>query len=999
MTSPDNQSELWKIRVDTGGTFTDCWALAPGESEPQLIKVLSSGKLRLAIVEQIDATTFRLEIPENWNAPDDFFVGFSIDESTTVTSWNATTKILRASAPLRDQSPSSLELTSNEEAPVLGARLLTGTPLNNPFPPLDFRLATTRGTNALLERKGAPVAFFVTKGFRDLLVIRDQRRPDLFALEHNRPAPLYETVIEIEERLAADGTVLDAPDLADLETIAADLLSRGIRVAAVALLHSHANPAHERVIREKLLKYGFDHVSLSSKLAPLIKILPRAETAVINAYLTPVMRTFVENVRNAIMKPENSGNLNQNPVSSGRESLPNLLHEAATESIGGRSYPTVPVIRAQSQLTPGDDEGVWTAVDSEANAVRIERQEDELEFWARKNGLFWEIEDIDQLGRAAGHISVGNEHRAFLFEDDHLIVRLTIGDKYGLPWKTPWQYLHRWVEFNAFTPKTACEFLGFARNREGRGVVLTIQPFVAGRQPHPDEIMDEMDKLGFETGDGIVYYRDDGLEMVDVTPDNVRIDDNGVFRIFDTWLIDRDNVLVPIAPKEEPELPAVPENPLLLMTSAGGLEPAVTFHPKDSLLSGPAGGVAGAAAIARDLGFQKIITFDMGGTSTDVARYDAENGGFQYQFEQRVGDATLLAPSLKIETVAAGGGSICYRHPATGEIRVGPESAGADPGPSCYGSGGPLTITDVNLLLNRIDPDNFGIPISVENIAAAEKALADLSDHAPDEFLLGLAEIATEQMADAIRTISIQDGADPAEYALLAFGGAGPLHACDIAERLAMATIIIPREAGVLSAYGLHQAEVERFAERQILESYDKIADTIPKTLSELKEKAAEKLSRDLRCPADFNPQIRRQIAEVRLKGQDATLTLEIDDPQQIPAAYRSEYESIFGYSPAENRALEIVTLHVVVVAERSNRVDSSNEPCSIETASRSNRVCSPNQQGTFVNRADLGIGESIGGPVVIQDPFSTLYLKSGWTAIVAENGSLVCDQNSENSV
>ena len=282
---------------------------------------------------------------------------------------------------------------------------------------------------------------------------------------------------------------------------------------------------------------------------------------------------------------------------------------------------------------------------------------------------------------------------------------------------------------------------------------------------------------------------------------------------------------------------------LSILRSDGGLATATSAmdFPVYMLMSGPAGGVSGAIWVGEQAGINNIITFDMGGTSTDVARYDAENGGFQYQFEQRVGDATLLAPSLKIETVAAGGGSICYRHPATGEIRVGPESAGADPGPACYGSGGPLTITDVNLLLNRIDPDNFGIPISAENVAAAETALAELSDGSPTEFLLGLAEIATEQMADAIRTISIQDGADPAEYALLAFGGAGPLHACDIAERLAMATIIIPREAGVLSAYGLHQAEVERFAERQILESYDKIADTIPKTLSELKEKAAEK--------------------------------------------------------------------------------------------------------------------------------------------------------------
>ena len=182
------------------------------------------------------------------------------------------------------------------------------------------------------------------------------------------------------------------------------------------------------------------------------------------------------------------------------------------------------------------------------------------------------------------------------------------------------------------------------------------------------------------------------------------------------------------------------------MTSAGGLEPAVSFRPKDSLLSGPAGGVSGAAAIAEELGFSRILTFDMGGTSTDVSRYDH---GFSYRFEQTVGDARLLSPSLMIETVAAGGGSICQWE--NGSLSVGPDSAGADPGPACYGRGGPLTITDVNLLLGRIDPENFGIPLSQDNIAAAEAAALDLQSQAgrsstdlDSAFLRGLIDIAVE---------------------------------------------------------------------------------------------------------------------------------------------------------------------------------------------------------------------------------------------------------------
>ncbi len=247
------------------------------------------------------------------------------------------------------------------------------------------------------------------------------------------------------------------------------------------------------------------------------------------------------------------------------------------------------------------------------------------------------------------------------------------------------------------------------------------------------------------------------------------------------------------------------------------------YCPKDSLLSGPAGGVSGAVAVAEELGFDHILTFDMGGTSTDVARYD---GGFQYSFMQKVGDAHLLSPALAIETVAAGGGSICQWE--NGGLRVGPESAGAFPGPASYGHGGPLTITDVNLLLGRIDPSNFGIPLTPASLVAAREAAIQLQEMAgyssgePDPaFLSGLIDIAVEQMADAIRTISIRDGADPTEYALLAFGGAGPLHACDIADRLDISTILIPGEAGLLSAYGLERASIERIAEAQINLSVD----------------------------------------------------------------------------------------------------------------------------------------------------------------------------------
>ncbi len=730
----------WQISADTGGTFTDCFGVPPGagQNEARLVKVLSSGRLRVAVGEVLDDQCLRLNLPPGWLTPDGFFVGFHIEidgRAIAVAGWDASRSELRLAAPCPTlHALPIIDLFTGEEAPVLGARLLTGTGPRDAFPPLDFRLGTTRGTNALLERKGAPVACFVTRGFADLLVIRDQRRPDLFALHHQRPRPLYDRVIEIEERLDAAGNILTPLDPA-FESAARAALDAGIRVAAVALLHSYRNPAHEQAIRDRLLGLGFQHVSLSGELAPLIRIVPRAETAVVDATLTPVMRGFLDHIDGAL---------------------------------GG-------------------------------------------------------------------------------------------------------------------------------------------------------------------------------------------------------------------------------ERDFLTMTSAGGLEPVTAYRPKDSLLSGPAGGVVGAATAARALGFEKIITFDMGGTSTDVARHD---GDFLYRFEQKVGDARLLSPALKIETVASGGGSICQW--TESGLRVGPESAGADPGPACYGRGGPLTITDVNLLLGRIDPDNFGIPIGEENLRAATAALQSLAREmgasAPSDesaLLQGLAAIATEQMADAIRTISLREGADPADYALVAFGGAGPLHACDIAESLGMATVLVPREAGLLSAYGIHHASVERFAERQTLQPLEECLTSLLDTLRDLADEAGKTLRADL--GGEVPLKIRRQLAELRLAGQDSSLTCEIDDPAALADQFRARYTSIFGYPPEPGRRIELVTLRVVVSTTEAPAPDDKSPTGS--AGAPINPVESQTQP-SLVDRSTLSPGTEIIGPRVIQDPFSTLYLKPGWTATVAANRGLIVNRS-----
>ncbi len=287
---------MFKLRVDTGGTFTDCWGLGDGESVPRLVKVLSSGRLRVLVSAWDSPSTLTLAIPKEWRICDSFFTGYKMEskgETSLILSFEARSGRIVLSRPLPHSE--SVDLFTREEAPVLGARLLTGTPLDMPFPVMDFRLATTRGTNALLERKGAKVVFFVTKGFGDLLTIRDQRRSDLFALKHERPQPLYSTVVEVQERLDSEGKVI-TPLQFDFDESAKSALESGNTVAAVALLHSYRNPIHEEALRDHLLAMGYRHVSLSSQLAPLIKLLPRAETSVANAYLQPVMQTFLEHL-------------------------------------------------------------------------------------------------------------------------------------------------------------------------------------------------------------------------------------------------------------------------------------------------------------------------------------------------------------------------------------------------------------------------------------------------------------------------------------------------------------------------------------------------------------------------------------------------------------------------------------------------------------------------------------------------------------------------------
>jgi 5-oxoprolinase (ATP-hydrolysing) len=373
-----------------------------------------------------------------------------------------------------------------------------------------------------------------------------------------------------------------------------------------------------------------------------------------------------------------------------------------------------------------------------------------------------------------------------------------------------------------------------------------------------------------------------------------------------------------------------------VMTSAGGLKSADDIRPKDMLLSGPAGGAIGAANFARRLGFEQVITLDMGGTSTDVARIAGRPG---YRFTQEVAGMKLLAPSVHIETVAAGGGSIC-RMTHHG-LAVGPESAGSHPGPACYGKGGPLTITDVNLLLGRFDPAKAPIPLDVN---AAQKRLHELHAQtdgvlSEDELLHALLRLAVEHMTDAIRRISIGEGYDPADHALLAFGGAGPQHACAVAESLGIRTILVPQHAGILSAVGLQEAIPERLEEKE----YRVPLSTF---LSDVSDKS------------DQSDNITR-IAELRLRGQDTPLQVEYQNANDLPQLYREAYQRLFGYPPPANREIELVSLRTIIREEeevRCSRFSVSDE------------------------RPKPTLKREQHTQTLIQDAFSTLVVAPGWS-------------------
>ncbi len=724
----------WQIWVDTGGTFTDCLATDPQGSLTRL-KVLSNGTLRGRVLTQLTAHKIAVEV--NWPFPDklknNYYERFRLriagrlNETFTIASVDPNRGWIELTQELPTKlTGATIEVDTAEEVPVFAARLLTATPLGTPFPAIDMKLGSTRGTNAILERKGARTALLVTKGFADVLVIGNQQRPNLFSLHVVKEKPLYHDVIEIDERIGPSGEVEKSWNEGDVIPLIHQLKKKKIESVAIALLNSYKNPVHESKLATTLEKEGIKFISISQELSQQIRYLPRTETTVVNAYLAPIINNYV-----------------------------------------------------------------------------------------------------------------------------------------------------------------------------GR-----IQEGLRGGQ-------------------------------------------------------------------------------LKIMTSAGGLASSSNFFPKDSLLSGPAGGVVGAFTSAARSGYTKLITFDMGGTSTDVSLV---NGRPDYRYESRVGNLKILSPSLAIETIAAGGGSICafdgFR------LTVGPESAGAFPGPACYGAGGPLTITDVNLLLGRIDPLNFSIPLSKGHAEMALDQLIarmkrrDRKSVTRAQVLLSLVQIANEKMAGAIQKVSTQSGHNPSEYTLLSFGGAGGQHACALASMLNMDRVLIPYDAGLLSAYGIGHARVERFSERLMLTQLSDAAPKLASICHDLFLQGKEQLVRD--GVLEHEIELGEQLVFLRFKGQENQLEIDLRETgfelERITHAFRERYQRTFAHwlhLPLEVESVKVIARTKAAALKSFTQKLSLYKP---QPARQSYWIGGSGKRPCAIYRWEqLTPGATIEGPAVVASNNSTTWIEPGW--------------------
>ncbi|MGM9497387.1 hydantoinase/oxoprolinase family protein [Desertifilum tharense IPPAS B-1220] len=628
------------------------------------------------------------------------------------------------------------------DAPIQGIREILELAEGEPIPAEQIavvKMGTTIATNALLERKGDRTLLLITQGFRDALRIGYQNRPQIFASEIVLPEMLYERTIEVKERHSATGEVLVPLEIPVQQL--QDAYDSGIRACAIALLHGYRYSEHEQQLAEVVREIGFTQISLSHEVSPLMKLVSRGDTTVVDAYLSPILRRYVARVANAL------GNATTSPR-------------------------------------------------------------------------------------------------------------------------------------------------------------------------------------------------------------------------------------------------------LMFMQSNGGLTEAKRFQGKDSILSGPAGGIVGAVKTSAMAGFEKIIGFDMGGTSTDVSHY---NGEYERTFETEVAGVRLRSPMMAIHTVAAGGGSILQFDGS--RYRVGPASAGADPGPACYRRGGPLTVTDCNVRVGKLQPDFFpkvfgtvgNLPLDGDIVREKFAQLAaEIGDgRTPEQVADGFLAIAIDKMANAIKKISIQRGYDVTEYTLCCFGGAGGQHACLIAEALGIQQIFIHPYAGVLSAYGIGLADVRSLHQQAV--EVQLTPDTIPQ-LQQILDRLAADAQAEIQQQGVEPARIEvLQKAHLRYQGTDSALMVDFTHPQQMRRAFEELYQQRYGFTfPNKALIVEAVSTEGIgrataVTEPKPPQNGTSTPVATVQIYTKGDWHKTP-----IYLRKDLKPGDKITGAALIIEATGTNVIEPGWEAELTADNYLV---------
>ncbi len=647
------------------------------------------------------------------------------------------------------------------DAAVAGMRHLLGLAKDAPLTPnivSCVKMGTTVATNALLERKGEPTLLVTTRGFRDALRIAYQNRPRLFDRHIVLPELLYQDVIEAQERMGAHGEEVQALDQAHLRTALSAAYARGLRSVAIVFMHGYRYTAHEQLAQQLAQDIGFTQISTSHGTSPLMKFVSRGDTTVVDAYLSPILRRYVDQVSS--------------------------------------------------------------------------------------------------------------------------------------------------------------------------------------------------------------------------------------------------------------QMPGVP---LFFMQSSGGLTDAHAFQGKDAILSGPAGGIVGMArtaqlAFAHEAGHNpkattdvKVIGFDMGGTSTDVSHFAGE---FEREFETQVAGVRMRAPMMSIHTVAAGGGSVLAFDGA--RLRVGPQSAGANPGPASYRRGGPLTVTDANVMLGKIQPAYFpsvfgphaNEPLNHQVVADQFQALSQSMQRPSEEIAEGFVQIAVQQMANAIKKISVARGYDVTRYTLQCFGGAGGQHACLVADALGMTRVLVHPLAGVLSAYGMGLADQNVIREQAIeLPLSSQAMPTVQQVMHTLTQAAQDELTRQ---QVSANALITHQRVHVRYQGSDASLVVPMGDMHSITAAFEQAYRQRFAFlMTGKPLIVEAVSVEVLLPGEAANETILAVHPAREVPVRDTVKFFAEGQwhAASLVVREDLRAGDVITGPAIVAEKNATTVIEPGWQATLTALDHLVLERREARQV